>query len=175
MIIDQEIWRTVVGFDGQYEVSNVGQVRSSQKGYSGHILTQYENHRGYLKVGLTLNGKRMYRFVHRIVADAFLAPDASLPFVDHRDMDKKNNREGNLRRCTQEQNFRWAVEGGAVASGVHHRRAKLTAAQVEEVRAAKAAGGRFWGATALAQKFGVCVQTINGVAREFTYKSVVPA
>lgn len=166
-------WAPIPGYGGLYEASACGQIRSSQKGYAGHLLSQTENHRGYLKVGLTLDGRRVYRFVHRLVADAFIAADPSRPFVDHRDTDKKNNRADNLRRGTQKQNFEWAIESGAIAAGFDHKRAKLTPQQVEQVRAAKASGRRYWGARALAEQFGVCVQTINSAARDFTYKSGV--
>lgn len=173
MIFENENWRPIPDLRGLYEVSDFGRVRSLQKGYFGHILTPQANHRGYFKVALMVNGKRKYRLIHRIVADAFLPLVDGAYFVDHRDRNKANNGAKNLRRCTNEQNFLWAVEDGAIAQGFDHRRAKLTPDQVEAVRIAKQSGRRFWGAKQLAEEFGVCEQTINSAARGFTYREAI--
>lgn len=94
-----EIWKDIEGFEGRYAVSSWGRV----KGLHG-ILTPYENHKGYLKVGLLRNGKRVKRRVHRLVAQAFIPNPENKPEINHIDGNKKNNSFSNLEWVTGEEN-----------------------------------------------------------------------
>lgn len=94
-----EIWRDIDGYEGKYQVSTWGRVR----GTSG-ILKPYENHKGYLKVGLQKNGKSNKHRVHRLVAEAFLENPKKLPMVNHIDGNKQNNSVTNLEWTTDEEN-----------------------------------------------------------------------
>ena len=93
----QEEWRSVIGFEEAYEVSNLGRVREIGK---NRILTQSTVKKGYLVVHLH---KRM-KTVHRLVASAFIANDKNKPCIDHIDGDKQNNCVKNLRWCTVKEN-----------------------------------------------------------------------
>lgn len=86
-----EIWAAVHGFDGLYEVSTWGRVRSERG-----ILAPYENHKGYLKVGLSKEGKNHKFRVNRLVAQTFIPNPENLPEVNHIDGNKKNNSVTNL-------------------------------------------------------------------------------
>ena len=86
-----EIWVDIDGFEN-YQVSTWGRVR----GLHG-ILKPYENEKGYLKVGLTKDGKCHKKRVNRLVAQAFIQNPENLPQIDHIDGNKQNNSITNLR------------------------------------------------------------------------------
>lgn len=107
---EQEIWKPVVGYEGWYEVSSLGRVRSLshyldcngryQKFHQGKILKQQANVRWrYMSVYLSKNGIRNRIPVHRIVASAFLPNPNNLSDVNHKDENKQNNRVDNLEWC----------------------------------------------------------------------------
>lgn len=95
-------WRPVNGYEGKYEVSNTGMVRSLNYNKTGsiQILKPLNNNLGYLKV--RLSGKSY--FIHRLVAQAFIPNPLNLPQVNHKDENKQNNRVENLEWCTAEYN-----------------------------------------------------------------------
>lgn len=86
-----EIWVDIDGFEN-YQVSTWGRVRGSHG-----ILKPYTNEKGYLKVGLTRDGKCHKKRVNRLVAQAFIQNPENLPQVDHIDGNKQNNSITNLR------------------------------------------------------------------------------
>lgn len=105
-----EEWRPVVGYEGLYEVSNTGRVRSvdryvktcygSYRLHKGKVLSPGIRPDGYLVVSLQY---RMFR-VHRLVAQAFLPNPDNLPQVNHRDENPGNNNVDNLEWCTAKYN-----------------------------------------------------------------------
>ena len=107
----EEIWRPVVGYEGLYEVSSYGRVRSLDKYDSrnrfrkGRILTLYTEIGGYLRAHLSSNGKAKHHSVHRLVAEAFIPNPDNLPEINHRDEDKTNNRVDNLEFCDRKYNI----------------------------------------------------------------------
>ena len=96
-----EIWKAINGFDG-YEVSNYGQVRVSK---TGLVLKHNLSQRGHHAVGLFKDGKHYSRFVHKLVAEAFIPNPKHLPQINHKDEDKGNNRVENLEWCTARYNL----------------------------------------------------------------------
>ena len=126
-----EEWRDVVGYEGLYEVSSIGRVRtversnvvdSSEKGTSytcirpvkARLKKQSDNSNGYPRVSLWRNGSYKYHFVHRLVADAFVNGKRDGLVVDHVDGDRHNNRADNLRWCTQSENLNDARKRGTL-------------------------------------------------------------
>ena len=115
----KEIWKPVIGFEGRYEVSNLGRVRSFVCSYNGKqpkepktIILKDADNRGYRRVLLMASdGKRCYKAVHRLVAFAFLG-DCTNMEINHIDCDKTNNRVDNLEICTQSQNTIHAYKHG---------------------------------------------------------------
>lgn len=102
-----EIWRAVKGYEGLYEVSNLGNVRSLNYRRMGvkRVLSPKPYGDGYLGVNLyDLQRKQHTHYIHRLVAIAFLPNPYDLPQVNHRDENKHNNRIENLEWCTQKYN-----------------------------------------------------------------------
>lgn len=109
-----EIWKPVVGFEGSYEVSNLGRVRSVDRFITnslgrtyfskGVILKWVLDKGGYPMVGLSLHNKYYSRKIHRLVAEAFIENPYNLPSINHKDEDKTNNKVENLEFCTVKYN-----------------------------------------------------------------------
>ena len=102
----KEIWKDIIGFEGVYEISSYGRVRSVK---SGRILSTSKcgGCRGYAGVCLSKNGKSYGRLVHRLVAEAFIPLVEGLSEVNHRDEDKTNNRVENLEWCDHRYNMNY--------------------------------------------------------------------
>lgn len=101
-----EEWRDIEGFEGLYQVSNLGQVKSLR---TGILLRQAKNKFGYLLCVLCVKGDMNSKRVHRLVAQAFLENPSNLPQVNHKDGNKANNNVENLEWCTCSENTRHAV------------------------------------------------------------------
>ncbi len=110
----QEEWRPVVGYEGRYEVSNLGGVRSlprtmdarhggSPDGYhmKGRVLKKNTSPNGYFFVPL---GKGKIGYIHRLVLEAFVPNPENKPCCDHIDANKQNNKVTNLRWATYSEN-----------------------------------------------------------------------
>ena len=115
-----EEWRPIEGYEGLYEVSNLGRVRSvdryvKSKGESywlrkGKMLSPAKDKNGYLKVNLSCNGKNNIIRVHRLVAEAFIPAIEGLSEVNHKDEDKTNNRVENLEWCDRKYNNNYGTK-----------------------------------------------------------------
>ena len=118
----QEEWRSVLGYEGLYEVSSLGRVRSlsrvverrNGRAYTipGRILKCTVSKRGYRTVTLYRNFTNSSRGVHQLVAGAFIPNPESLPVVRHYNDDKMDNSRENLRWGTQGDNIRDIVRNG---------------------------------------------------------------
>lgn len=100
----EDEWRNVVGYEGAYQVSNTGKVRSvdrliGNRFVHGKILSDADSGKGYRYVNLRKNNKGKNLFVHRLVAQAFIPNKEGMPEVNHKDEDKANNCVGNLEWC----------------------------------------------------------------------------
>ena len=96
-----EVWRAVPNYEGLYEVSNLGRIKSlyNYKRNGNNILVPRIK-RGYLTVGLRKNGVRKWHSLHRLVASAFISNPNDLPQINHKDENKLNNNVNNLEWCS---------------------------------------------------------------------------
>ncbi len=114
----REEWRPVVGWEGYYEVSDLGRVRriAAYRSTSvGRVLKPWRNVHGYRQVTLTHRGRRHAPTVHRLVTDAFLGPLPAGMERNHRSGAKDDNRLTNLEFVTHPENVRHALRLGLVA------------------------------------------------------------
>lgn len=114
--MDSEIWRPVVGYEGLYEVSNMGNVRGLDRVShmkngvkrltKGKLLTQgrWNSKSNYRSVVLCSGGVNKKHGVHRLVATAFIPNPDNLPEINHKDENKQNNRVENLEWCDRKYN-----------------------------------------------------------------------
>ena len=114
----EEIWKDVPGYDGLYQVSNLGRVKSMKKTYlicnkvaytkQESILKQSLT-KGYYKVELNSRGKSKNFLVHRLVAMAFIPNPNNLPQINHKDENPQNNCVDNLEWCTLDYNLSYGT------------------------------------------------------------------
>lgn len=122
------LWKAIDGFD--YEVSEKGDVRriGKKKSLSAFVST------GYLRVTLTRDGEQHKKYVHRLVLEMFVGQPEEGQVACHNDGNAMNNSVANLRWDTQAENLADRKLHGTHCDGENNGRAKLTAADVEQVR-----------------------------------------
>lgn len=103
----KEIWKDILGYEGKYQVSNRGNVKSLNYRRTGKekILKGSDDGTGYLRVGLWKDGNAKECTIHRLVAQAFLPNPDNLPQINHKDEDKYNNCVENLEWCSSQYNM----------------------------------------------------------------------
>lgn len=101
--MSEEVWRNIDGYEGLYQVSSDGRVKSL-KWNKERILKPIADRYGYLRVTLYAGGKQKNATVHRLVCQAFHKNHDNKPCVNHIDENKTNNTASNLEWCTYEDN-----------------------------------------------------------------------
>lgn len=173
--MNNEVWKPVVGYEGFYEVSNYGRVRSYY--VRGHTKTRTEprilrpgNVRGYQQVLLRKNCASKSGLVHRLVAEAFLgAPPSPEHQVNHKDLNKANNVPDNLEWVTHVENILHAAPLLPRNRGEANH-SKLRERDVRYIRERYASGQITL--TDLARMFYVSTPTIHAIVRRQKWKHV---
>ncbi len=162
-----EIWKAIEGYEGRYEVSNEGRVRtlSYKGGPRVVVMNATLDSWGYPTV--TLASPRATFNVHRLVALAFLGPRPERLEINHIDSDKMNAAVTNLEYVTGTQNQRHAFAAGTKSHyGEKNPFAKLTGAEVQQIRDLYAAG---FGTVELAQMYSIHRTTVRRIVRRFAW------
>ena len=109
----EEIWRDIKDYEGYYQVSNRGIVKSLNYNHTGKegIMKPHDNGKGYLRVQLCKDGKGKWYRINRLVAQAFLPNPNNLPEVNHIDGNPKNNNVNNLEWCDRKTNLELSSVG----------------------------------------------------------------
>jgi len=114
-----EVWVDIIEYEGLYQVSNLGRVRSLDRpSKKGRILKQNKGSSGYLHISLWKHGKGYIINTHRLVALTFIQNKLNLPQVNHKDLNKHNNNVENLEWITNKNNGIHAARKMKIGSSV---------------------------------------------------------
>jgi len=140
----KEEWRDIQGFEGSYQVSNLGRVRSFDRVimnnigvhriYKSRIMKYFLDKDGYENLTLNKLGKQYKRKVHRLVAAAFIDNPENKESVNHKDLNKKNNRLENLEWVTKSENMIHAAKNNKNCRGEGIAQSKLSEEDVLIIR-----------------------------------------
>jgi hypothetical protein len=156
-----EVWRPIAGYEGLYEASSFGRIKSLPRSWLGNfgvrasktkILKQSEQSGGYLNVSLSKDNKAKTYTVHKLVAIAFHGEGGDRRAVRHLDGNTKNNQPCNLQWGTYSENEADKALHGTAPIGEKNPFAKLTEATVREIRSRIANGE---GVRTVADSFGI--------------------
>lgn len=169
-----EIWKPVVGFEGLYEVSNMGRVKALRKKrlrvYPEKVLKAGDHEFGYKQVSIYRNGKQWQASVHRLVLLAFVGPPPEgAPWACHNNGDPADNRLENLRWDTPAGNHADKSAHGTWQGGENNPAAKLTEQDVLVIRELSAEG---LGQRKIARMFGVAKPTVKRILSGKTWSHV---
>lgn len=177
-MVEVEEWRDIAGYEGYYQVSNLGRVKClARKTWNGKV---YFNKRemimkpnlmaiGYYCVTLTKDSIQTKRYIHRLVAEAFIPNPNGLGEVDHIDANPKNNNVNNLRWVTHHDNMMHIFELGHHYDGtanLHTPEARRKAAKKNSKTVLRSDGKIFESAKAAASYMGVSDNHISKVIRK---------
>lgn len=170
----QEIWKPVPGYEGLYDVSNLGRVRSLTrrvtrnvgvtKLVAGRILREQWTARRYAQISLSKNGVIESAKVHRLVAKVFVENALGLAEVNHKDGNRKNNAAVNLEWVTRAENNDHAISTGLKPPvlGESHGQSRFTEQDVLTMRARYAEGVSM---SHIAKLFTTSITTISGIVK----------
>lgn len=180
-----EIWVSAPGYEGRYEVSNLGRIRSldrterflragqpSRRRIKGKVLNPSPTAEGYLHVSLRVGGKLRLIRLHRLVALAFHGPSRPVHReVAHLDGDRANARADNLKWVSRIENSYHKRAHGTHQAEEKHPRAKLSRAGVADIKTRLAEGA---GQSQLAREHGVTPSAIRDIAIGRNWRHVQP-
>jgi hypothetical protein len=172
-----EQWRDVADWEGLYQVSDLGRVRSLDRpgklgsggaARKGRVLRQGGNTVSYNNVGLCRDGAQVAAAVHRLVAVAFVErPHSGAVEVCHNDGNKRNNRASNLRWDTRQGNQADKRKHGTSGLGKRGNSSKIGPAEVRQIREMIAAG--HLSHVKIGHKFGVSGVTVWAIRHGRTW------
>lgn len=177
----KEVWKPVKGYEGIYEISNLGKVKSLSRikkcGWKDSkpqitkekILKQHIDNLGYERVKL-LDGSKT---VHKLLAETFLPNPDNYNEINHKDGDKLNNSLDNLQWCTRSENIKHAFEIGLKTpkKGEENNKSKLKENDVREIRKLFSTGN--YSKSELGRMFGVTASAVYYIIKNKTWKDVV--
>lgn len=179
-----EIWKPVKNYEGIYEISNLGRVKSlPREKYCGHvnsapqltkerILKVKKDRLGYSRVKLSKNGISNLKYIHRIIAEAFIDNPKNKGEVNHIDGNKDNNKTSNLEWCSRSENVKHAFELKLhkTLKGELNNKSKLNKKDVNSIRRIYKESNITQ--TELAKKYNVTSANIHSIVNFKTWKDV---
>ena len=169
-----EEWRWIAGYEGRYEVSDWGRIRTHT--FSAPILLRtYISSRGYLVADLHPRKGGQTRQVHRLVAQAFISNPTNRPFVHHKDANRANAHRSNLEWVTGSENTLYAYQSGRLISPLlkfFGERAPSSKLKEPQVLAIRAAVKRGCSVRSLTEEYGVSDHAIRDIVSRHSWKHI---
>lgn len=167
-----ELWKPVIGLEGVYEVSDLGNARRILRSWkykgSTRPLKLASTH-GYSHIGVYIGGRQRTLKIHRLVLEAFVGPCPKGCEARHLNGNRADNRLTNLAWGTKTENAVDRADHGTQCRGETHGRAKLTAYDVRKIREKYATGVR---QIDLAKEFGINQTKISNVVNHKSWRHV---
>jgi hypothetical protein len=162
-----ENWKDVIGYEGLYQVSDMGRVKSIGYGKE-KIMKPGTKKIGYCYVILSKDGIKKSHNIHRLIAIHFLDNPDNEKTINHINGIKTDNRLENLEWCSQSHNIKHAFDNGLKISckGTNHGSCKLTDQQVLEIRSSNLKG------VELARIYGVSGTQISYIKRRMNWNHI---
>tara|TARA_R110000737_G_C14376353_1_gene449735 strand:+ start:168 stop:692 length:525 start_codon:yes stop_codon:yes gene_type:complete len=173
-----EEFRDIKGYEGLYQVSNLGRVKSlsrtiykvdgTTQTFKDKIRSSTFNGRGYLQLGLTKNGKCKTCKVHRLVSETFIPNIEGKKEVNHLDGNKANNILSNLEWCTPSENVQHAYDTGlkVAPKGENNTNSKFNNQDILDIRASNDLH------RVIAERYNVTRPTISSIKSRKTWKHI---
>lgn len=168
------MWKDIQGFEDKYQINENGEVKSIKRHIENgspsgmtlpeKILKQQVNRKGYCMVSLRKDNKTYAKYVHILVAQAFLHKNHPNDIVNHKDGNKTNNHVTNLEYTTYSQNNQHAYDNGLQPRKKH----RLTISQVQKIRQEATVMTRYQ----LAEKYHVAKTVIDAIVTRKTWKNI---
>lgn len=173
-----EQWRPIKNYEGIYEISNLGNVKSlartiikkdgKKQTFKERILNKRHNGYGYYQVGLNSKGKRVYFYIHRLVGEAFIDNPNDLPQINHINGNKEDNFVNNLEWISAKDNTIHSWKTGLSKGRENHGMSKLTNNEVLEIR--KKYLSKNYSQRKLAKEYSVSQKTIYNIINKKQWK-----
>lgn len=173
-----EVWKSVKGYEGLYEISNQGRLKGLEKiriiGYGGTriypetIFTPTPNTKGYCVCVLRDHGKSKTFSIHRLVAEHFLERLDCKNSVNHKNGIKSDNRVENLEWCTVKENNDHAKETGLLAFGEKNPNSKIS--EIEAIKILSLKGKK--SAKELSSRYGITKESIWNIWKKASWSHI---
>jgi hypothetical protein len=166
-----EIWKNVKGFNGIYQVSNLGRLKSFKENKNGRILSNINRQGGYLSVVLGYRGLKKYTRIHRLVAETFIPNPDNKPEVNHIDGNKQNNCVSNLEWVTRKENAAHAMKHNPnILKGMNRYNQFIRPKNIRQYSLDGKFIAEFPNAVEASKRTGICGRNILQVANATEYK-----
>ncbi|MDR9419447.1 NUMOD4 domain-containing protein [Gracilimonas sp.] len=171
--VNMELWKDIDGYDGYYQISNKGRVRTWKNGRWGrrdkpNIMRLHVNRYGYLEIRLQKENVKSLHRIHRLVAKNFVENPDNKPHVNHKDCDKLNNYPENLEWVTNTENVKHAVKNGLNVKGEASHFARLTKNDVLQIRSILSQG--FATNTEIAEAYNISMPTVSNIKNRDSWR-----
>lgn len=176
----EEIWKDIQGYEGIYQISNLGRVKSLSRiifrGRGKHITKDviikiYVNNTGYYGVNLNVNKTHKSFLLHRLIAKAFIPNPNNYPCINHIDGNPLNYSISNLEWCTYSQNTTHAYKINRMSqTGLHNNNVKLTEKDVLSIRNEYVQNKETL--ISIAKKYNVYLTCIHKIVNRRTWKHI---